>query len=138
MTKYTKNMIGLFIAGFLITVIGGYVIGKLDLYKREIERLHGYHSAVINRQQEDIEYRTKPEEPQSRRMTYRELAEWLSKGNGQYKVHESSSYYNSLACCSSEDCKEVPVDYKLRRWGSDEWIEPTVDVYEQDCKKECE
>ena len=55
MTKYTKNMVGLFIAGFLITVIGGYVIGKLDLYKREIERLHGYHSAVINRQQEDIE-----------------------------------------------------------------------------------
>lgn len=55
MTKYTKNMIGLFIAGFLTTAIGGYIIGKLDNYAAEIKRLHSYHSAVINRQQEDIE-----------------------------------------------------------------------------------
>lgn len=31
-------------------------------------------------------YRIKPEEPKSRRMTYRELAEWLAKGNGQSKT----------------------------------------------------
>ena len=55
MTQYTKNMIGLFIAGFLITSVSGYAIGKLDNYEKEIKRLHSYHSAVIKRQQEDIE-----------------------------------------------------------------------------------
>ena len=33
------------------------------------------------------------------------------------------------------ELKELPEEYTIRRWGSDEWIEPTVDVYEEDCKK---
>ena len=36
----------------------------------------------------------------------------------------------------SNENKEVSTKLKIRRWGSDEWIEPTVDVYNKDCKKE--
>lgn len=31
--------------------------------------------------------------------------------------------------------KDIGVtDHKIRRWGSDEWIEPTLQVYWEDCK----
>lgn len=74
------------------------------------------------------------EEPKSRRMTYRERSEWIAKGNGQMATK------NGNAVCSSgyelgDDDKECD-DCLIRRWDSDEWIEPTVDVYEADCKKE--
>ena len=30
--------------------------------------------------------------------------------------------------------KDIGVTSKIRPWGSGEWIEPTVDIYERDCK----
>ena len=30
---------------------------------------------------------------------------------------------------------EVASGIKIRTWDSDEWVEPTVDIYERDCKK---
>ena len=89
---------------------------------------------------DDIEYRIPPkaEEPKAERMTYRELAEWLAKGNGQSKtgyVAVTQIGYDSI---DEKDNRELPEEYRIRRWGSDEWIEPTVDVYEADCsEKEC-
>lgn len=77
---------------------------------------------------DDSEYRIKPE-----RMVYRQLAEWLSKGNGQYKHCEDVRTYVGYGYCSMEDNKELPDDYKIRRWGSDEWIEPTEQIYLEDC-----
>lgn len=85
-------------------------------------------------------FRVKSEETKSRRMCYRELAEWLAKGNGQVSyndgsiatevcVESGSSYFES------KDKAEVPVGYRIRRWGSDVWIEPAVDIYTEDCKK---
>jgi hypothetical protein len=79
---------------------------------------------------DDIEYRIKPEEPKPRIMTYRELAEWLAKGNGQIKVGGEIHFW--LDYVEGTDAMEVC--YKIRRWGSEEWIEPTVDVYEADVK----
>ena len=82
-----------------------------------------------------------PEKSKIRRMTYRELAEWLAKGFGQVSYTDRSiatkvcvETYNSYF--EDFDNTEVPNDYKIRYWGSDEWIEPTVDVYEADCNKE--
>ena len=83
---------------------------------------------------DDCEYRIKPEEPKSKRMTFKMLCEWLNKGQGQYRLGENAyihEYYNI-----TDDNKELPDEYKIRRWGSDEWIEPTVDVYEADCHPE--
>lgn len=87
-----------------------------------------------------FEYRIKPEEPETRHMTYRELAEWLAKGNGQYKFCDCAVPMHSYVFTydADKDSTIAPEYYKIRRWGSDEWIEPTADVYEADCKKDGE
>ena len=69
-------------------------------------------------------------------MTFRMYAEWLAKGNGQGKTFTVASTQFAYDSIEIKDEKEIPEEYKIRRWGSDEWIEPTVDVYEADCKKE--
>lgn len=81
----------------------------------------------------NCEYRIKPKE--SNRMTYRQLAEWLAKGNGQQSSTTCSVGYTFQEVIEKEENKEVPADYKIRRWDSDEWIEPALDVYLEDCHK---
>lgn len=83
---------------------------------------------------DELEYRIKPE---SRRMTYRELAEWLAKGNGATLDTSSDIvFYCHSAIHSENEIKELPINYKIRRWDSDEWIEPTEEEYNKDCRKE--
>lgn len=73
------------------------------------------------------------EEPSKKRMTNRQLAEWLAKGNGQYTT--GGTIYHRLGySCNNEDAQILKECYKIRSWGSEEWIEPTVDIYERDCK----
>lgn len=78
-----------------------------------------------------FDYRIKPKE-EPVRMTNRQLAEWVGKGNGEWLaimgVHSDFGYVKG-----KEDL-EVSSDFLIRPWGSDEWIEPTVDIYERDCK----
>lgn len=74
----------------------------------------------------------KPEEEKPKRMTYRQLAEWLAKGNGQQSSTKCSIRFTFQEVVKADENKEVPEDYVIRRWGSDEWIEPTVDVYKAD------
>ena len=66
-------------------------------------------------------------------MTYRQLAEWLTKGNGQSK-DEGSWVYQYLAYKLIVENKPVDETVRIRRWDSDEWVKPTVDIYERDCK----
>lgn len=77
------------------------------------------------------DYRIKPKE-EPVRMTNRQLAEWVGKGNGEWLavmgVHSDFSYVKG-----KEDL-EVSSDFLIRPWGSDDWVEPTVDIYERDCK----
>lgn len=83
----------------------------------------------------EYEFRVKPEEQKPRRMTYRQLAEWLAKENGQYTPLLSKTYVSSaMDYDNTLDNNELPEGYVVRRWDSDEWIEPTEDIYEQDCK----
>lgn len=87
---------------------------------------------------DDIEYRIKQEDPKTRRMTYRELAEWLAKGNGQATsgdVAVTQFRYDNIV---EKDNSELPITYKIRRWGTDEWIEPTIDVFASDVLDEKE
>ena len=74
------------------------------------------------------------EEPPEQRMSYRQLAEWLAKGNGQYTtggtIYHNISYNN----CDNADEHTLREGYKIRLWDSEEWVEPTVDIYERDCK----
>lgn len=83
------------------------------------------------------EYRIKPEEPeQKKRMTYRQLAEWLAKGKGQYRTERSIGAHSNtyVSVYTPNENNEVNYVWEIRRWGSDEWVEPTVDVYNVDVK----
>ncbi len=80
-------------------------------------------------------YRIKPKEEKPRLMTHRELFEWIIRGKGQQKsicaslISEALKYYEEKAEC--------PVYLLLiKPLGSEEWVEPTVDIYERDCKGE--
>ena len=85
---------------------------------------------------DECKFRIKPEEPKQKRMTYRQLAEWLAKGNGQYcediTISLSSKSIGLYYTCA--DDVEVPVNARICRWNSYAWIEPTVEVYEEGCK----
>lgn len=76
------------------------------------------------------------EESSEQRMTNRQLAEWLAKGNGQYKLNDSENDFAYTRVSYNERIDDEPVyeAYVIRSWGSEEWIEPTYEVYLRDCK----
>lgn len=74
------------------------------------------------------------EEPPKKRMTNRQIAEWLARGNGEYSRDTYDSAYTEYSYSKSERNNEVDSGVKIRSWNSEEWVEPTVDIYERDCK----
>ena len=74
------------------------------------------------------------EEPPKKRMTYRQLSEWLAKGNGQYTTDNYVRIYVGYGYHRGKENNEVDRCVIIRPWGSEEWVEPTVDIYERDCK----
>lgn len=78
------------------------------------------------------------EEPPKQRMTYRQLAEWLAKGNGEYVESKDINKYciPMYSMTYTEGNRDEPVKQGIfiRTWDSDEWVEPTLDIYERDCK----
>ena len=75
---------------------------------------------------DDYEYRIKPEE--SKPVTNRELARWLSQGNGEYKTYEDSDlstynhYYYYYKDCEADAPVKIPY---VRKWEDTHWHEPT-------------
>lgn len=76
------------------------------------------------------------EEPPKQRMTNRQLAEWLAKGNGEYTDSRNQYCIPKYTTSYSEESRNKLVFQGLviRTWDSEEWQEPTVDIYERDCK----
>ena len=68
------------------------------------------------------EYRIKPD---NKFATHRELAEWLAKGHGQYMFTNSVMYHGSFIYEDSHDNVPLPDDIRVRKWGDNEWYEPT-------------
>lgn len=72
-------------------------------------------------------------------MTHIQLLEWLSKGNGIKGCIDScdgtipSAYTTHTFDLDYAD-DQVAQSIRIRSWGSDDWVEPTVDIYERDCK----
>lgn len=74
-------------------------------------------------------------------MTNRQLSEWLARGFGEIQLaggesknricHTFNEYY------VMNENKPVFEMYRIRSWDSDEWVVPTVDIYERDCKSYC-
>lgn len=75
------------------------------------------------------------EEPPKRRMTNRQLAEWLAKGNGEYNYASSAGVYSNFIYNKGNENNILDSDMHIRSYDSDEWVEPTADIYERDCKK---
>ena len=73
-------------------------------------------------------------EKEPKLMTCRQLSEWLARGNGQIRFPDGGIIYSNFDYTTSRD--ESPNKFLIRPWGSDEWIKPTVDIYERDCKQE--
>lgn len=74
------------------------------------------------------------EAPPKQRMTNRQYAEWLAKGNGESTTSRLHCAYTCYEYEKGKDEMFVPDDYVIRPWDSDEWIEPTLDIYLRDCK----
>lgn len=66
----------------------------------------------------------------TRRMTNRELSEWLAKGNGEMKNFGYSLINTSTCHCYADVAENKNVDYDIliRDFGSDEWREPLIEV----------
>lgn len=97
-------------------------------YPFSVKDEEGYH--------EDWEFLYPYEEPLKQRMTNRQFCEWLAKGNGQWKWNNTTQCYTEYPYPAENDCNEVSERILIRPWDSEEWVEPTVDIYERDCKKE--
>lgn len=75
-----------------------------------------------------IECNKKPK----KRMTNRQLSMWLAKGNGEYSNSNLRCAYNHYQYGESEANNFVDVSFRVRKWDSEEWVEPTTDLLE-DC-----
>lgn len=70
----------------------------------------------------------------TRRMTNRELSQWLAKGNGEMKINYFSfnaikpTVYASHSYLEGTENKEVENSIRIRDFGSDEWREPLIEV----------
>lgn len=67
-------------------------------------------------------------------MSNRQFAEWIAKENGQYTAEHWNTIYTEHDYAKGHDEEKVPSDYRIRPWGSDEWVVPTVAIYLRDCK----
>ena len=65
----------------------------------------------------------------TRRMTNRELSEWLAKGNGEVK-NLGCIINTSISYCYKDDTENEIVDggIFIRDFGSDEWRQPLIEV----------
>lgn len=75
---------------------------------------------------EKIKSENKPKK-KLRRMTYKELSEWLAKGNGQYKDGNFGSFRTELVYCKNEENTIVDNDCLIRGFNEDTWHEPLIE-----------
>lgn len=70
------------------------------------------------------------ESTKSRMATYRELAMWLAKGNGEYKIMGYLGAGTKHEYMEEHANKPLSHDYYIRKWTETEWHEPTIDYME--------
>ena len=67
----------------------------------------------------------------TRRMTNKELARWLSEGNGEIVFNLDAlctTVYHEYDYTRYRADEEVPSNIKIRKWNSDKWEEPLIEV----------
>ena len=64
-----------------------------------------------------------PKVLESKLVTYRELARWLSEGNGE--VMWSNAVYTEWSYINDEENKAINESLSVRKWDDTEWHKPT-------------
>lgn len=64
-----------------------------------------------------------PKVPESKLVTYRELARWLSEGNGE--VMWSKTICSNWNYSNDEENKDLDESFTVRKWDDTEWHKPT-------------
>ena len=64
-----------------------------------------------------------PEVPESKLVTYRELARWLAEGNGE--VMWANNVLSNWNYSSDEENKALDESLSVRKWDDTEWHKPT-------------
>ena len=64
-----------------------------------------------------------PKVPESKLVTYRELARWLSEGNGE--VMWSKTICSNWNYSNDEENKALDESVSVRKWDDTEWHKPT-------------
>ena len=64
-----------------------------------------------------------PEVPESKLVTYRELARWLAKGNGE--VMWANNVLSNWNYSTDEENKALDESLSVRKWDDTEWHKPT-------------
>lgn len=92
------------------------------------EQCNNYlHVYPVEWNKEKVEKSSKPQ-----RMTNQQLMRWLAKGNGLItnSIDYVGTYFSVLGKNLDKPCSD---EFKVRKWDSEEWIEPTVDLLEEHC-----
>lgn len=77
------------------------------------------------------EYRIAPSKKESNRfMTNGQLSELLQKGYGTWSDKGTLGYAHAGYSYSFDKEDDAVTDKWIRPWGSKEWIEPTMDIYD--------
>ena len=64
-----------------------------------------------------------PEVPESKPVTYRELARWLSEGNGE--VMWSKTICSNWNYSNDDENEALDESFTVRKWDDTEWHKPT-------------
>ena len=77
------------------------------------------------------DYRVKPEEQEEPKklMTNRQLSELIQKGYGTWVDQNALSFVHAGYSYALSKENDIVTDKCIRPWGSDKWLEPTVDIY---------
>ena len=69
----------------------------------------------------------KPSVKNTRRMTNRELAEWLAKGNGEMQIVNGGLCFSHLSYADKKRDEKIDETIKIRKFGSNKWEEPLIE-----------
>ena len=64
-----------------------------------------------------------PKVPESKLVTYRELARWLAEGNGE--VMWANNVLSNWNYSTDEESKDLDESLSVRKWDDTEWHKPT-------------
>ena len=84
-----------------------------------------------------VDYRVKPDETEKatdepkKLMTYGQLSELMQKGYGVWHEKGPLRYAHSGNSFAFSEENMLAFNALIRPWGSKDWIEPTVDIYEE-------